>query len=356
LLSYGDAGTPGNVSAPVVVGSGGWLDFKFLFSGTNVAGENRIYAVNQNGELLSYGDAGTPGNVSAPVVVGSGGWLDFKFLFSGTNVAGENRIYAVTNMHMTPYTIEVRFLGGLTESQKNAFTAAADRWSQVIVGDLPSVAVDGEIIDDLLILAQGADIDGPGKILGQAGPTHLRPGNAGAAAFLPAKGKMIFDSADLAQMETAGTLNDVITHEMGHVIGIGIRQVWRNLLQGAGTTNPTFTGNTAKKEYGDLRGTGPTPVPVENTGGPGTRDSHWREAVFGNELMTGFVGSAGNPLCRMTVGSLQDVGYTVDLGAAEPYTLPNHLELAERGAAAVHESEGIVLPNIPMILPEDSLV
>ena len=47
------------------------------------------------GQLVSYGDAGTPGNVSAPVVVGFGGWQDFKFLFGGRNVAGEDRIYAV---------------------------------------------------------------------------------------------------------------------------------------------------------------------------------------------------------------------------------------------------------------------
>ena len=51
--------------------------------------------MDQNGQLLSYGDAGTPGNVSGPVVVGFGGWLDFKFLFAGRNLAGENRIYAV---------------------------------------------------------------------------------------------------------------------------------------------------------------------------------------------------------------------------------------------------------------------
>ncbi|MBV8096632.1 MAG: hypothetical protein JO110_25990 [Acetobacteraceae bacterium] len=95
LLSYGDAGTPGNVSDPVVVGFGGWLDFKFLFAGANGSGANRIYAVNQNGQLLSYGDAGTPGNVSNPVVVGSGAWLEFKFVFSGRNLLGENRIYAV---------------------------------------------------------------------------------------------------------------------------------------------------------------------------------------------------------------------------------------------------------------------
>jgi hypothetical protein len=51
----------------------------------------RIYAPPLGtGQLLSYGDSGTPGNVSAPVVVGFGGWSDFKFLF-----AGGNRIYAV---------------------------------------------------------------------------------------------------------------------------------------------------------------------------------------------------------------------------------------------------------------------
>jgi hypothetical protein len=95
LLSYGDAGTPGNVSDPVTVGFGGWQDFKFLFAGTNLGGENRIYAVDQDGQLLSYGDAGTSGNVSSPVVVGFGGWQVFKFLFAGKNAAGENRICAV---------------------------------------------------------------------------------------------------------------------------------------------------------------------------------------------------------------------------------------------------------------------
>jgi hypothetical protein len=55
LLSYGNAGIPGNVSHPAIIGFGGWLDFKFLFAGENLSGENRIYAVNQNGQLLSYG-------------------------------------------------------------------------------------------------------------------------------------------------------------------------------------------------------------------------------------------------------------------------------------------------------------
>ena len=47
------------------------------------------------GELLSYTDDASPGNASAPILVGSGGWLQFKFLFAGQNAAGESRIYAV---------------------------------------------------------------------------------------------------------------------------------------------------------------------------------------------------------------------------------------------------------------------
>jgi len=258
----------------------------------------------------------------------------------------------------SPFTIEVRFLGGLTKKQQNAFKAAADRWSRVIVGDLPSVMVDGEVIDDILILAQGSDIDGPGNILGQAGPTRLRPASAGSAAFLPAKGKMQFDTADLKKMERDGTLDDVITHEMGHVLGIGT--IWSNkgLLKGTNTNNPTFRGKSAMEEFGRLKGTSPAPVPVENTGGPGTRNSHWRESVFANELMTGFVGKAGNPLSRMTVGSLKDLGYVVDMSTAEPYVLPNLLMAAEKGLSLAHAAPidtGIMLPNIPIVLPEDSL-
>jgi hypothetical protein len=258
----------------------------------------------------------------------------------------------------SPFQIDVRFLGGLTEAQKNAFKKAADRWCRMIVGDLPTVVVDGEPIDDVLILAQGTDIDGPGGILGQAGPTHLRPETAGAAAFLPAKGIMSFDTADLAQMEAAGTLNDVITHEMGHVLGIGTIWDMKDLLTNAGTSNPTFVGASAAKEYGKLRGLGSTPVPVENTGGPGTRDSHWRETVFRNELMSGFIAEAGNPLSRVSVASLEDIGYVVDMAAAEPYTLPNLMALAEAGHLVSHSAPvdlGIMLPNVPIVLPADSL-
>ena len=99
----------GNVSSPIIVGFGGWQAFTHVFAGRDVSGNaqsmERIYAVDQDGQLLSYGDAGTPGNVSDPVVVGFGGWQAFSQLFAsrnrahmdrtGRDVTGTERIYAV---------------------------------------------------------------------------------------------------------------------------------------------------------------------------------------------------------------------------------------------------------------------
>jgi hypothetical protein len=159
-------------------------------------------------------------------------------------------------------------------------------------------------------------------------------------------------------MEANGTLNDVITHEMGHVIGIGTVWTHKKLLKGANTNNPTFQGANAMREYGTLRGSaGPLPVPVENTGGQGTANSHWRDSVFEAELMTGFVNLGGNPMSRMTIASLQDLGYQVNMAVAQPYHLPDHLAMAEAGVAAAHAAtaKGIVLRRIPITLPEESL-
>ncbi|MGP4003479.1 leishmanolysin-related zinc metalloendopeptidase [Streptomyces sp. 8N706] len=255
----------------------------------------------------------------------------------------------------SPFTIEVQFLGGLTSGQEQAFVRAADRWTGIIVGDLPTVVLGGEVIDDILILAQGVPIDGTGKVLGQAGPTHLRPASGNSSALLPVRGIMSFDTADLARMEADDTLNDVITHEMGHVLGIGTLWERKGLLKDPRSSNPHFVGGAAMEEHGQLLGVPrPVPVPVENTGGPGTADAHWREAVLRDELMSGFIGAPGNPLSRLTAASLGDLGYQVDLDAAEPYALPDLLELAQAGELVAHTAPtgtGMVLPVIPVVLP-----
>ena len=72
-------------------------------------------------------------------------------------------------------------------------------------------------------------------------------------------------------------------------------------------------------------------------GGTGTADAHWRESVFGNELMTGFVDAGTNPLSRVSVASMADLGYAVNLAGADPYTLAPGLRAFRRGAAGAAE-------------------
>lgn len=248
---------------------------------------------------------------------------------AGTNGTGGVVTATITDVPYLPpaapgFQITVTFPdNSLTSSQQAVFQQAANRWHEIIVGDLPNV-VDpstGQTIDDILISATAPAIDGVGGILGQAGPTDYRAGAKG----LPYKGVMQFDSADVAAMQADGTFQSVILHEMAHVLGFG--SVWSsfNLVQGLGTTDPIYVGTNALREYRNLFGV-PTAVgvPVENTGGPGTAGGHWRETVFKTELMTGYAEPAGTtmPISRITVGQFQDLGYQVNYLKADAYAKP----------------------------------
>ena len=94
-----------------------------------------------------------------------------------------------------------------------------------------------------------------------------------------------------------------------------------------------FDGLSAVTAFDAIGGnayTGGQKVPVENQeGGSGSRDSHWRLAVFTNELMTGLLTTGANPLSRVTVASLGDLGYSVDEGGADAFQL--FLAAAARG-------------------------
>ncbi|MDZ4673492.1 MAG: leishmanolysin-related zinc metalloendopeptidase, partial [Gemmatimonadota bacterium] len=230
------------------------------------------------------------------------------------------------------YHIDVRFVGlEPSPAQRAAFDAAVVRWEQVILGDLVDEvgpippagtlcnAVDGNV-DDVVIFAKLEAIDGPGGVLGSAGPCWVRDDNN-----LTVVGGMRFDVADLANLEASGQLQSVILHEMGHVLGIGT--LWRltNLLVGYQSPDPYFVGGGALTVFPTLFGPGfnypGNHVPVENTGGPGTRDGHWREATLRNELMTGFINSGLNPLSALSLASLRDMGYLVNDAIGEAYEI-----------------------------------
>ncbi len=209
------------------------------------------------------------------------------------------------------YNIEINFKGSWTADLQTAFITSSELISDLIVGDIADVFFRGKVIDDIRIDAKLTDIDGTGGILGQAGPTAIR-----TDGYLPATAIMEFDVADAAIFNTMpsgseGTLwEDIVTHEMMHTVGFGTVWTYLDLLSGGGTATPTFTGENATGVYEAASGvTDSGGVPVEQDGGPGTRDSHWDEETFGNEIMTGYINNSDNYLSDMTVASLEDLGY-----------------------------------------------
>ena len=247
------------------------------------------------------------------------------------------------------FKIEVRYRNGSpTVAQQAAFDQAAARWKQFLVsGSVPYVVNEpssfcfpaiNETVDGLLIFANLIPIDNAGSILGRAFPCIVRDDDG----FQPAVGLMEFDIADLPGLEASGRLNDVILHEMGHVLGFGT--MWdfdpsefgppiipigpdnppNTLLTGRGTGDPFFNGPSARSAFLSAVQPGSTftgtPVPVENSGGPGTRDSHWREGIVLNELMTGFLNAGANPLSAFTASSFRDLGYVVNDAVSDPFS------------------------------------
>jgi hypothetical protein len=183
----------------------------------------------------------------------------------------------------------------------------------------------GETVDGVVIMAKLEEIDGAGSVLGSAGPCILRD-----EGLLPAQGFMRFDTADLEALESKGQLQQVILHEMAHVLGFGT--LWEIGGIGLGTggyllrspeEDPTFQGVASRGAMYGLAGamgfTG-QPVPVENTGSAGTRLAHWRESTFGQELMTGWLNPGTNPLSALTIAQFRDLGYVVNDALGETYS------------------------------------
>src|ERR1700694_2907356 len=136
------------------------------------------------------------------------------------------------------YKIDLRFFGtAMSASQQALFANAAARIRQIVVGAPPLVNATGAdpakncnatgvpifsgTIDGLVIYASFDSIDGPGKILAQSGPCYIRQKPDGTSDYRTSIGVMKFDSADVASLSASGHLQEVITHEMLHVLGFG---------------------------------------------------------------------------------------------------------------------------------------
>ena len=131
-----------------------------------------------------------------------------------------------------------------------------------------------------------------------------------AGSLLPYRGRVFIDVADQDMPE----LSLVLTHEFLHVLGFGT--LWdRFALTLTNTPNNAFIGVFAVAQFNTLFSNNDLFVPLENDGGPGSANSHWEADVFFNELMCATLVS-GAKLSTVTLGSLADMGYSVNYAAA----------------------------------------
>lgn len=236
------------------------------------------------------------------------------------------------------YNITFRYLGSTDPKYQAVFDEARERWERIIVKDEPSVtgtlptqlcgarapAFTGTV-DDVLIDVILTQIDGPGRVLGSAGPCFANDNN------LSLHGTMRFDVADIDVFLNRGLLDEIIVHEMGHVLGVGTLWNFRRALRSP-APDFRFLGDMANVGYNSVGGDGL--VPIEDMFGAGTRGSHWRESTFDNELMTGFIEVNNvNILSRVTAGSMRDLGYGSAM-TAENYKLPVPVTTTAAGAAS----------------------
>ena len=99
----------------------------------------------------------------------------------------------------------------------------------------------------------------------------------------------------------------------------GIGWLWEAQgVTGSDNENCPYLGNRANAEYEGISGCAVVPTELgRNSGG---RCRHWAEECLGDELMTISLDNGRlNPLSRITIASLEDLGYEVDYSTADAY-------------------------------------
>ena len=274
------------------------------------------------------------------------------------------------------FDISIQYHSSATAAVKAAMNGAASSWQSILSAtDFADVTADsgftctlrgvsfsvpaGTDVDDILIVVGVGTIDGsvsPG-VVASAAVCAVRTGTR-----TPAVGAIVFDGADLDRLQSSGTLGSVATHEIGHILGIGQTSSWSGLIQGTSGADPDphFAGSQAVAAFDAAGGTGYSgaKVPVQSSGDTG----HWRESVLGSELMTPSLRSGvTNPLSAITIQALADMGYSVDVSLADPFSLtsPDAADIVEpvhtvdlhgdfeRGPIMVIDENGNVVRVIP---------
>ena len=244
------------------------------------------------------------------------------------------------------FDIDLVFVGPTSEETRSVALQMAERWTEVITGDLRDVPVPENVVpcltvdhrfhatvDDLVVFVEvkpldwGAGAGGSCLTRDRYTPYEARRHHGSSLPFM---GIVLLDTELVAGGREAwgGFFAQVILHEIGHALGLG--SLWHDsgFLQDSGGTDPHFNGPLAIGAFdaaGGRKYTAGAKVPVS------ADEGHWR---FGGELMSP---SGGFALSAITVQSLADLGHVVDVSRADPFRLSGLAKPVAGAAPDLHD-------------------
>ncbi len=313
------------------------------------------YFSDPDGDSLSYAVETSDGTVIEGRIEGEVLWMEPRgegeaaLVVTATDPAGlaarqSLAVQVAPAVDPDRFNIDLIFEPGFTDEQKAAMRRAADRWEEVVVGDLPDVPIDGYmdthgehgprmagVVDDLLVHTVWA----PGNSI-----THAWAAGEREESGLPFYGGASYRT--LAAQWSLDLFREVGQHEMGHVLGL-LGPGWGFRREIGSPPEWYFTGPLAVEAFDAAGGSaynGPK-IPMDEYG------VHWRRNVFGEEIMS----SNADVISAITLQALADIGYEVDLTKADEYRLPGTGGAAGDAASDGPERNAFELTDAILRLP-----
>ncbi len=250
------------------------------------------------------------------------------------------------------FALELVMVNEGTASQNGIITQVAERYESMIgLGDFDgsvSLAADqcapgmpevtSQDVDDISIYVMIGTLDGAGNAVAMSGTCVIRTGTGGWVG-MPVVGAVVLDEADIATLESDGVLEAVFTREMARALGFN-PPIWDShgffqnpSLPEEPDADTHMNAPLVVAAFNAAGGEGyaGARVPLENGAMEGISDVYWRASVFGDEVMTPYVTGDSQPLSRITLEALYEVGYELDVMTADPFTLAGARSARPRG-------------------------